>query len=240
MVDLAKKEHKSAQVQYQPEKVQPDAMKPEAAPSEEKEQGRQKDKKKESFLSDTSQLTGMAMFAAIVVILQLMGSFIRFGPFAISLVLVPIIIGASMYGPTAGAVLGLIFGVVVLVSGDAAAFLAINVPAAIGVCTVKGTLCGWCAGLVYSFFRERKNRSELFSTAAAAVVCPVVNTGVFLIFCKLFFMETITGWGQAAGFRSAGAYLIFGMVGINFVIELVVNSILTPTVVRLIKMAEKY
>lgn len=198
------------------------------------------EKQKSSFLSDTSQLTGMAMFAAIVVVLQLMGSFIRFGPFSVSLVLVPIIIGASMYGPAAGAILGLIFGVVVLVSGDAAAFLAINVPAAIAVCTVKGTLCGWCAGLVYHFFKEKCSKPEIFSTAAAAFVCPIVNTGVFLIFCKLFFMDQISSWAEAAGFRSAGAYMILGLVGINFIIELVVNSVLTPTVVRLVKMAERY
>ena len=68
----------------------------------------------------------MAMLIAIVVILQLVGAIIRFGPFSISLVLMPIIIGASMYGAAEGTVLGLVFGIVVLLSGDAAAFLAIN------------------------------------------------------------------------------------------------------------------
>lgn len=198
----------------------------------------EKDEKK-GFLTNTSQITGMAMLIAIVVILQLVGAVIRFGPFSISLVLMPIIIGASMYGAAEGTVLGLVFGIVVLLSGDAAAFLAINIPAAIALCIVKGALCGCCSGLVYSFFRDRKHRSELFSTASAAFVCPIVNTGVFLIFCKLFFMDTISGWAEAAGFRSAGAYLVFGMVGINFIIELVVNSVLTPPVARLIRMVEK-
>lgn len=194
---------------------------------------------KKGFLTSTSQITGMAMLIAIVVILQLISGVIRFGPFSISLVLMPIIIGASMYGAAEGTVLGAVFGIVVLLTGDAAAFLAINIPAAIALCVVKGALCGCCSGLVYSFFRDRKHLSELISTAAAAFVCPIVNTGVFLIFCKLFFMDTISGWAEAAGFASAGAYLIFGMVGINFIIELVVNSVLTPPVARLIRMAEK-
>lgn len=195
---------------------------------------------KKGFLTNTSQITGMAMLTAIVIILQLMGSIIRFGPFSISLVLMPIIIGASMYGAAEGAFLGLVFGIVVLLSGDAAAFLAINIPATIALCTVKGALCGWCSGLVYGFFKDIKNKSDLFSTAFAAFVCPIVNTGVFLIFCRLFFMETISGWAEAAGFRNAGAYMILGLAGINFVIELVVNSVLTPPVARLIKMVERH
>ena len=74
----------------------------------------------------TRTLTGVALFTAIVVVLQLVGAFIRFGPFSISLVLVPIVVGAALYGPAAGAWLGLVFGLVVLISGDAAAFLAVN------------------------------------------------------------------------------------------------------------------
>ena len=74
----------------------------------------------------TRKLTGIAIFTAIVIVLQLLGSFIRFGPFSISLVLIPIVVGAAMYGTAAGAWLGFIFGLVVLLSGDAAAFLGVN------------------------------------------------------------------------------------------------------------------
>ena len=70
----------------------------------------------------TRQLAGMAIFTAIVVVLQLLGTFVRFGPFSISLVLVPIVIGAALYGAKAGAWLGFVFGVVVCAL-DAGAFL---------------------------------------------------------------------------------------------------------------------
>jgi thiamine transporter ThiT len=49
------------------------------------------------------QLTLGAMLTALVVVLQLVGSFIRFGPFSISLVLIPIVIGAATCGPYIGA-----------------------------------------------------------------------------------------------------------------------------------------
>ncbi|MBO5326582.1 MAG: ECF transporter S component, partial [Clostridia bacterium] len=56
------------------------------------------------------KLTLGAMLTALVVVLQLVGSFIRFGPFSISLVLIPIVIGAATCGPYIGAWLGLVFG----------------------------------------------------------------------------------------------------------------------------------
>jgi thiamine transporter ThiT len=98
---------------------------------------------------DTRTLVGLALFTALVIVLQLIGSFIRFGVFSISLVLVPIVVGAALYGPLGGAWLGFVFGVTVLVSGDANFFLQYNAFATVLVVLVKGTAAGWCAGLVY-------------------------------------------------------------------------------------------
>lgn len=183
----------------------------------------------------TQQLAGMAIFTAIVVVLQLLGSFIHFGPFSISLVLVPIVIGAALYGAKAGAWLGFVFGFVVVLL-DAGPFLAVSVPATALTCISKGVLAGLAAGLTY---RGLHRVNETFATAAAAVVCPVVNTGVFLLCCRAFFMPVIEGWARAAGFENAGTYLIVGFVGINFLIEMAVNVILSPVIVRLIRLARE-
>ena len=141
--------------------------------------------------NNTQKIVGLGLFTAIVIVLQLMGSFIRFGTFSISLVLVPVVIGAALYGAGAGAWLGFVFGVVVLLSGDAAAFLGVNALGTILTVLVKGTLAGLLSGLVYKAL-ENKNRT--LAVAVAAVVCPVVNTGVFLIGCLLAF-ATGTSWG---------------------------------------------
>ena len=98
-----------------------------------------------------------AILTALVVILQFMGSFIRFGPFAISLVLIPIVIGAATCGVKIGTWLGFIFGVVVLISGDASAFLAVNVFGTIVTVLLKGAACGLAAGLIYKLL-EKYNR----------------------------------------------------------------------------------
>lgn len=183
----------------------------------------------------TRTLTGVAIFTAIVVILQFLGAFVRFGPFSISLVLIPIVVGAALYGVWAGAWLGFVFGVVVLLSGDAGAFLAVNVLGTILTVLLKGTLCGLCAGLVY----KALSKHELPAVVAAAVTAPVVNTGVFLLGCLLFFMPTITAWGQAAGFENVGKYMVLGLAGGNFLFELLFNIVLSPVIVRLIKIGKK-
>ena len=185
---------------------------------------------------ETRTLTGVAVFTAIVIVLQLLGSFIRFGPFSISLTLIPIVVGAALYGPAAGAWLGFVFSMVVLLSGDAGAFLAVNPLGTIVTVIVKGTLAGWAAGMVYRAFRGKR---ALLAVTAAAITCPVVNTGVFLLGCLCFFMPTITEWATGMGFSSVGRYMILGLVGGNFLFELLFNLVLSPVILRLIRIGQR-
>lgn len=185
---------------------------------------------------NTKKIVGVALFTAIVVVLQLLGSFIRFGPFSISLVLIPIVVGTALYGIGAGAWLGLAFGVTVLASGDAGAFLAVNVPGTIITVLAKGVASGLIPGAIYKLI-EKKNKTA--ATICAAVASPIANTGVFLIGCLIFFMPTINGWAAAMGIESAGTYMITTLVGLNFVFELLVNVILSPIIIRLIGLGKK-
>ena len=81
-------------------------------------------------------------------------------------------------------------------------------------------------------------RTDL-GVAVAAIVCPIVNTGIFLLGCLLFFLPTITAWGEAFGFPSVGNYMIFGLVGGNFLFEVLFNIILSPLIVRLVEIGSK-
>ena len=181
-------------------------------------------------------MVGVALFTAIVVVLQLLGGGIKFGVFSISLVLVPIVVGAAVYGWKAGAFLGFVFGAAVLFSGDAAAFLVVDPIATVGVVLVKGAACGLVAGLVYKLFARKSKVVAVFS---AALICPVVNTGVFLIGCWLFFLKTVAAWGAALGFENAASYMFLGLAGTNFLVEVAVNLLLAPMIVRLIKIGQK-
>lgn len=187
----------------------------------------------------TEKMVMGAILTALVVVLQFVALAYRalfpLAPFTITLVLVPIVLGAALCDTRIAGWLGFVFGIVVLVT-DAGAFLAINVPATVLVVLVKGTLAGFFAGLSYRAF-EKKN--HYFAIALAAVVAPVVNTGVFLIGCRLFFFETIKSWGLANGFDNALSYMILGLVGINFLIEVAMNIVLSPVIVRLINIRKK-
>ena len=186
--------------------------------------------------SNTKNMVGIGLFTAIVMVLQFLGGGIKFGMFSISLVLVPIVVGAALYGWKAGACLGFAFGVAVLLSGDAAAFMVVDPLATVLVVLVKGAACGFFAGLLYKLFSKIHN---VFAVFAAAVICPVVNTGVFLLGCQFFFLETISEWGTALGYENAAAYMFLGLAGVNFLIELCVNILLAPVIVRLIKIGSK-
>ena len=187
--------------------------------------------------SKTKTLVGVGLFTAIVVVLQLLGGGIRVGSvFSISLVLVPIVVGAAVYGWQAGAWLGFAFGVTVLASGDAAAFLAIDIPGTILTVLLKGTCCGAVAGLGYKLFARW---GRFLGVLIAAILCPVVNTGIFLIGCKLFFYDTVAAWGAAAGFANAETYMFLGLAGINFLVELATNMVLAPVITRLIRLGNQ-
>lgn len=181
-------------------------------------------------------MVGIGLFTAIVVVLQLLAVGLRMlGMFSISLVLVPIVVGAALYGWKAGGILGLAFGAAVLLSGDAYSFFVVDALGTVVTVLAKGAACGLCAGGVYRLL-EKHNR--FLAVCAAAFTCPVVNTGVFLLGCRLFFMDTIAQWGAALGFESVGAYMIFGLTGANFLVELGVNLVLCPVIARLIRIGE--
>ena len=178
-------------------------------------------------------LTGTAMLTAIIIVLQLIGSYIKFGQFSISLVLIPIVLGAALFGVASGTWLGLAFGIVVLISGDAALFMTINPIGTVITVLLKGVLAGAASAAAY---RLVEKKSRFAAVLLASFVCPVVNTGVFLWGCLVFFMDYIR---DMAGDSNVLVYMIVSFVGINFVIELVINLVLNPAMVRLIEIGRK-
>lgn len=181
---------------------------------------------------DTRRLALLALFTAIVAALQMMGIAIRFGTFAVSMVGVPVILGGALIGPFAGAWLGLVFGVTVLISGDAALFFAWNPAATVVIVLLKGTLAGLATGGLY---RLLEKKSGVLAALAAAVAYPVVNTGVFFLGCMLFFLDDCIQFAAGLGISGSGPVIIMIVfIGFNFFFELGLDLILCPAVVRII------
>lgn len=185
---------------------------------------------------ETKKLTLVAVFTALVAILAYLGGFIKIGGLAsISLTLIPVVLGSALCGPTAGAWLGGVAGAVFFMTADAAFWLGLSIPGTIITVMVKGVASGYLAGLVYKLI-ENKNR--YLAVLTAAVVCPVVNTGIFLIGCIVFFMDAVKGMAIGEG-MSIGAFLLVVFVGLNFVFELLSNIIISPVIVRLVNIRKK-
>ncbi|MBQ9503488.1 MAG: ECF transporter S component [Lachnospiraceae bacterium] len=188
--------------------------------------------------SRTQSLVGTAVLVALVIVLQTIGSGIRLGPFTPTLSLVPIIIGAVLFGPLTGAVLGFVFSMIVLVSvvsgADAggAIMFSQNAVATIIIVLLKGTLAGFASGFIVD--RLAKKCGMTVAVALSAIAAPVCNTGIFCIGVMIFFFDLISGWGQAAGFENAFVYVVMGLIGINFLVELIIDLVLVPVIVRVI------
>ncbi|MBQ8431551.1 MAG: ECF transporter S component [Clostridia bacterium] len=194
-------------------------------------------KRKQSVL----HMVELAVLTAIVMVLQMTGAVIRI-PFlgtSVSLVLIPIALGAMLLGPAAGAWLGFVFGAITYIMGGVMGmdlftlFLFQDHPLiTAAICFVKSTLAGYLGGLVYRLLKEKK---PLLAVFLCAMLIPVVNTGVFVLGC-LVILGTIEGYIAAVGLTGTSAlYFIFILcAGINFLVEFAVNTVFSPALKRVI------
>ena len=192
----------------------------------------------------TRRLVGLALFSAIVVVLQLLGSFIRFGIFSISLVLVPIVVGAVLFGAGAGALLGGVFGVLVAVMAIQGQLglltnmmVAYNPILTVAICILKGVAAGWVAGLIAACFKKRTFIGILLAAAAA----PIVNTGIFVAGMLTVFKGVMMDFAGQIGMGGTSAlyFAIVVLVGVNFIIEFAANLILSPAIASIVKAFKK-
>ena len=185
----------------------------------------------------TKNIVLTALMTAFVVLFQLVGNFTTFfGPFTTALPLIPIVIGAALCGDKAGAWLGFVFGFVVLISGGATLFLVFNIPGTIITVLVKGIACGYAAGIVFKVLRKR---NFYVAVITAALVCPIVNTGVFLLGCAIFFNGYATEIASKVDSPYSGYIVFLGLAFANFIFEIVINQLTCPIIVRILNIKKK-
>ncbi len=188
------------------------------------------------------RMAAMGLLMALVVVMQFISSMIPpISGFSISLVLLPIVLGAALYGPGAGALLGGIFGVIVFINcvtgsdvGGAMVFQADPVMCFL-VVIGKGVLAGSTAGLVYGLLKGKNRYVAMF---LAAIVCPVVNTGVFVLCMVTLFRGVISAWAGGAG-ADLITYIFSFLLLFNFVPELILNVAFSPASARIAGIVHK-
>ena len=189
-----------------------------------------------------SKMVGIALLMAMVVVLQFVSSMIPpIGFVSISLVLIPIVLGAATYGVGAGALLGTTFAVVTIINcitgadvGGAMIFQA-NPILCIVVVLAKSVLAGVASGLVYRLLAKCNGYVAML---AAAVVCPVVNTGIFLTCVLVFFQDVIAVWATGAG-ADVVTYVLSILLLCNFLPELLINVVFSPAGHNIMRFVKK-
>lgn len=183
----------------------------------------------------TRLITGIAILVALEVALGFLGNYVAIGTVNLNLALIPIVIGACLYGPVVGLILGLVNGVINIVApATLTYFVPQSLIGTILVCLLKTGLAGLISGFVYKGLR---NKNDLLAVFIAAIVVPVINSGIFILGVYAFFIPLYQEWaGEGA---NAYAYVFTATVGVNFAIELAVNTVLATAIHRIIVVVGK-
>jgi len=176
------------------------------------------------------KIVTLGVLGSLVALLSLIK--IPLGQFSITLALIPLVVGAILYGALGGGFLGLIMGFVVLLV-DASYFYAFNPFGTIITVLVKSILAGCISGLI---FNALKNKNKTLAIILATIIAPIVNTGIFLIGCYVFFYPLIL---EASGNQNVFMFIITMYIGLNFIVEFLINCILAPSVIYIINVIAK-
>lgn len=194
----------------------------------------------------TLRLAQIAMLIALIAVLQILAtvfSKLVALPVSITLTLVPIVVGAVLFGPWVGGILGFAFGAITLILGltgfDPVTLQSFQF-SAVGtffIVLLKGTAAGMAAGAIAIPFKKKGKIYPAVFTAA--VLAPVTNTAIYIIGMMTIFQGTWSGQAAEYGGMFAMAMIIIGMALVNFVIELIINVVLGSSVVRIIEAVKK-
>ena len=182
----------------------------------------------------TKYLVEMALLVAIILIMAFTPiGYIRTAGLEITLIVVPVAVGAVTLGPAAGAILG-------GVSPFGAALLGINGFLTFLVCVPTRILMGWLTGLIYKGLRKTKLPSGV-SVTISNLCCPLLNTTFFMGMLVIGFYNTeyIQSFVSALGAKNALLFIL-AFVGVNGLVEAIVCFVVGTAISAALKKALKY
>ena len=180
------------------------------------------------------RMVGLATLCAITFVLQfwIAGILPKLpigGGTAINLALIPVVVGAILYGPVGGLMVGLFLGAVTLLPGQGAEGFYVNwymTILAIVLCLAKAGLAGFLSGLAFKLLFKKNYYVAIYATA---IVAPIVNTGIFLLlYGVLIYIMTGSAYGPTFAATAAAVWIMF-------LVELSVNILFAPALATLTK-----
>ncbi len=193
-------------------------------------------------LSNTRYMVELALMVAIILLMSFTPlGYVRTPGLSITLLTIPVAVGAIILGPKGGAVCGAAFGLTSFSQSFTTAFgtmmLSISPVATFITTVVTRTLEGLLCGLIFSaLHKNMKTRSSSYYIASLA--CPVLNTVLFMGSLILFFYNTEYVQNMAASLGAANPFVfVVAFVGLQGAIEAVVCFLAASIISRTLAIA---
>ena len=179
-------------------------------------------------------LTQLALLVAILLVLNYTPlGYLQIGPLSASLLTVPVAIGAMTMGPTAGAILGGVFGATSFIqalegkSAMGAALFQVSPAGSFVVCFVARVLMGLCAGLIFAALPK----NEKLACFLGGLAAPVLNTVFFMGFLVLIFYncEYVQNLAGTLGAQNAFMFIVL-LVGVQAIFEWLICCVVAGAV----------
>ena len=201
---------------------------------------------KSSF--DAKRMSTLALLIAVVVVMSFTPlGYLVIGPLSMSLLTIPVAIGAIVMGPVDGLILGLVFGCTSFfnaMSGGSAmgtALFSINPFGCFVVCVVARVLMGLCTGLVFQGLTKWNKFPQKLNCAISGLLAAFFNTLFFMGTLVIFFYSSSYVQNICAGLHVNNPLMfVIALVGVQGVVEMILCCIVTTAVsITLFKMQNK-
>lgn len=189
----------------------------------------------------TKYLVELALLVAIVLLMAFTPiGYIKTLGLEITLIVVPVAVGAVVLGPAAGAILGGVFGVTSFIqcfgmSAFGTILLGINPVFTFLVCVPTRILEGLLTGYIYKGLRQTRLNANV-SVTLANLCCPILNTAFFMGTLVTLFAGTMR---EQFGMTKVIPFIV-GFVGINGLVEALVCFVVGAGVSIALKKALRY
>lgn len=190
-----------------------------------------------------ARFTRTALLTAVIFVLSFTPiGYLKVGPFDITFLTIPVIIGAITMGPLTGAFLGAVFGLTSYMQAVTGAsplggiLFSINPFLSAVLCFIPRILMGWLCGLLYCALNRHKNDSVV-SVCISSIAGALMNTLFFMSAFMLLFGHT----EYVLNLRGGANVLVFlgTMVGVNGLVEAVSCAVIGTAISKPLLIALK-
>ena len=189
--------------------------------------------------SSIRTLTTLGILTAIILVMAFTPlGYIRTPGLSVTLIHIPVIVGAIITGPGGGAVLGAVFGLTSFfqcfgMETFGTTLLSINPAGTFVLCMVPRILLGVLAALLYRSFGRLSGKTAGIWTGITATLS---HTVMFMSLLSLFFYNTpfIQGFAEMLGVSNVLAFIV-AFVGLQGLVEVALAAVVAGAVVPVLK-----